>query len=60
MSEQLKIQAEIDKVHRKIRKMQWENELKMLSIRYKLGDSKFRQLLAENLEVLSTENDLVN
>jgi hypothetical protein len=60
MSEQLKIQAEIDKVHRNIRKMQWENELKMLSIRYKLGDSKFRQLLAENLEVLSTENGLVN
>jgi hypothetical protein len=60
MSEQLKIQAEIDKVHRNIRKMNWENELKMLSIRYKLGEAKFRQLLAENLEVLSTENGLVN
>jgi hypothetical protein len=60
MSEQLKIQAEIDKIHKNIMKMLWGYELHLLNIRCKIGDDKFRELPASNLEVLSTESGLVN
>jgi hypothetical protein len=60
MFEQLKIQPETDNVHRNIWNMHWEHERQLPNIRYKVGDSKFRQLLDENREVPSAENGLKN